>query len=487
MQAAAPTRVVTDPSAAFYVFHVEAKGPNKTKIMDWEMAGVPPAVAQRLNKIARKFSLSLVPDEFFDAFDAYKKRAVRAVQDLSPTSRGLVLVRKHLFQTAGSLAVSHFDDFRRYLAGDDLDVYLCASPNPTDADIKSGHRVGLIRGGRGEQKYVLPSDLDLDQVGSIVIYARTQHRILASASLGLDATSASLSGQFHGDPGFGGKVTLGFQSLAEKLVSIQDLGHEERLPYLLSDRGRDELEALLEDAYSRDQLLLQFGDDFTAAPSAKLEGMYTEHLQLVEGFVNQVESELGAEVGARVRDMLIPPAPAPTRLVTPERMLEVGFRLAVDTVLGGLEDDGPGAWKVRKGARRRALEAAISVSEGMHERLAQTFRQVLGAKSGTQNLTDAMRMRIRETYRWAEHNFLGNDPIVERAIEALRGLDRGTAVQESELASLHSLLEGEAKMAEIGDLLGADLGGTAEIAAKTMQQTLDMGLADAPSVNGLGS
>jgi hypothetical protein len=72
--------------------------------------------------------------------------------------------------------------------GPDLRVLLVKHPNPKDRDDLGEEGVGYfelakLKGNVGNQNYDIPSDVDLSEYGSIVIYCKPFHVIFASATL----------------------------------------------------------------------------------------------------------------------------------------------------------------------------------------------------------------------------------------------------------------------------------------------------------------
>jgi len=69
--------------------------------------------------------------------------------------------------------------------GPDLFVYLVKNPNPTSsADVKDGFvNLGRLKGNKGNQNYEIPSEIDVDEYNSIVIYCRAFSVLFSPAPL----------------------------------------------------------------------------------------------------------------------------------------------------------------------------------------------------------------------------------------------------------------------------------------------------------------
>ena len=79
-----------------------------------------------------------------------------------------------------------FDETFRIINGPDLYVYLSQSQNPlTLEQMMEGSlgaiEISIIKGNIGEQSYELPSDIDITQYNSVVIYSK-QYNLLYSVA-----------------------------------------------------------------------------------------------------------------------------------------------------------------------------------------------------------------------------------------------------------------------------------------------------------------
>lgn len=70
--------------------------------------------------------------------------------------------------------------------GPDLHVILSMNPDPNNrSEVMEGSYLDLgpLKGNRGDQNYPLPPDVDLSQIGSVVIYCMPFHVIFSTATL----------------------------------------------------------------------------------------------------------------------------------------------------------------------------------------------------------------------------------------------------------------------------------------------------------------
>lgn len=70
--------------------------------------------------------------------------------------------------------------------GPDLKVWLVSHPNPTSSgDVTGGGWVSLgrLKGNIGDQNYVIPAEVDLNEFGSVVIWCEQFSVLFASAAL----------------------------------------------------------------------------------------------------------------------------------------------------------------------------------------------------------------------------------------------------------------------------------------------------------------
>lgn len=83
--------------------------------------------------------------------------------------------------------VLRFDRTFEVGQGADLHVYLSVSANPTSGDMlfegDLAYDAGLLKGNVGGQNYTLPTDLDITQFASVVIYSTTLEMIFSVAPL----------------------------------------------------------------------------------------------------------------------------------------------------------------------------------------------------------------------------------------------------------------------------------------------------------------
>lgn len=81
--------------------------------------------------------------------------------------------------------VLRFEDFE-VTNGPDLRVLVTPDPNPFDHDAlaAAGYtELGRLKGNIGNQNYDIPSDVDTDSIGSVIIYCKPFHVIFAVAPL----------------------------------------------------------------------------------------------------------------------------------------------------------------------------------------------------------------------------------------------------------------------------------------------------------------
>lgn len=79
--------------------------------------------------------------------------------------------------------VLRFEDFE-VTNGPDLHVLLVPNDAPTDRDDLTGYvDLGELKGNIGNQNYEIPTDIDISEFGSIVIYCEPFHVLFASATL----------------------------------------------------------------------------------------------------------------------------------------------------------------------------------------------------------------------------------------------------------------------------------------------------------------
>jgi hypothetical protein len=80
--------------------------------------------------------------------------------------------------------VLRFEEFR-VTNGPDLHVILSKNPNPTNrSDLGDDYiDLGQLKGNVGSQNYELPTNLDLSEYQSVVIYCMPFHVLFASAAL----------------------------------------------------------------------------------------------------------------------------------------------------------------------------------------------------------------------------------------------------------------------------------------------------------------
>ena len=79
--------------------------------------------------------------------------------------------------------VLRFEDFE-VTNGPDLHVLLVPDGDPADRDDIEGYvDLGSLKGNIGAQNYEIPSELDITEFGSVMIYCKPFHVIFATASL----------------------------------------------------------------------------------------------------------------------------------------------------------------------------------------------------------------------------------------------------------------------------------------------------------------
>ncbi|MBI5929127.1 MAG: DM13 domain-containing protein [Chloroflexi bacterium] len=115
----------------------------------------------------------------FNSFDAVRGAEGNATIYEIATVDGTLVKRILRFENA-------FDRTFRIINGPDLYVYLSQSQNPLTIDQMNEGTLGaveisIIKGNIGEQNYELPSDLDVTQYNSVVIYSK-QYNLLYSVA-----------------------------------------------------------------------------------------------------------------------------------------------------------------------------------------------------------------------------------------------------------------------------------------------------------------
>ncbi|MDX1520368.1 MAG: DM13 domain-containing protein [Anaerolineae bacterium] len=84
----------------------------------------------------------------------------------------------------GDMSVLRFEDFM-VTNGPDLHVLLATNPSPTGrADLGDYIDLGSLKGNLGNQNYEIPSDVDLSQYNSVVIYCMPFHVLFSAATIG---------------------------------------------------------------------------------------------------------------------------------------------------------------------------------------------------------------------------------------------------------------------------------------------------------------
>jgi len=93
--------------------------------------------------------------------------------------------RATIYRLPDGSHVLRLEDFQ-VTNGPDLHVYLSAHPNPASSEeIKQGSYVdlGSLKGNIGNQNYVIPADVDVSAMQSVIIYCQPFHVIFSVASL----------------------------------------------------------------------------------------------------------------------------------------------------------------------------------------------------------------------------------------------------------------------------------------------------------------
>lgn len=110
--------------------------------------------------------IPLLTGSFQDADDFHQGSGTATVYELEDGSR-----------------VLRFEDFE-VTNGPDLHVLLVPDGAPSDRDDLTGYvDLGSLKGNVGNQNYEIPTDVDIYEFGSIVIYCEPFHVLFASASL----------------------------------------------------------------------------------------------------------------------------------------------------------------------------------------------------------------------------------------------------------------------------------------------------------------
>lgn len=110
--------------------------------------------------------IPLLTGSFQDADDFHQGSGTATVYELEDGSR-----------------VLRFEDFE-VTNGPDLHVLLVPDGAPSDRDDLTGYvDLGSLKGNVGNQNYEIPTDVDISEFGSIVIYCEPFHVLFASASL----------------------------------------------------------------------------------------------------------------------------------------------------------------------------------------------------------------------------------------------------------------------------------------------------------------
>ena len=110
----------------------------------------------------------LLSGEFVDADDFHKGSGSAEIYALEDGSKLL-----------------RFEDFD-VTNGPDLRVMLAEHPEPKTRDqLKSGAYVELakLKGNRGDQNYIIPADINLNDYGSVLIYCKPFHVVFTTATL----------------------------------------------------------------------------------------------------------------------------------------------------------------------------------------------------------------------------------------------------------------------------------------------------------------
>ncbi len=90
-----------------------------------------------------------------------------------------------VLQSGSGLLLLRLTEFQ-VTNGPDLKVYLAKSPNPEKAsDVLDGgwRSLGSLKGNIGDQTYIIPSDVDLSEYGSVVIWCEPFKALFARAPL----------------------------------------------------------------------------------------------------------------------------------------------------------------------------------------------------------------------------------------------------------------------------------------------------------------
>ena len=90
-----------------------------------------------------------------------------------------------MLQSGSGLLLLRLTEFQ-VTNGPDLKVYLAKSPNPEQAsDVLDGgwRSLGSLKGNIGDQTYIIPSDVDLSEYGSVVIWCEPFKALFARAPL----------------------------------------------------------------------------------------------------------------------------------------------------------------------------------------------------------------------------------------------------------------------------------------------------------------
>lgn len=89
-----------------------------------------------------------------------------------------------IYQVPESGHILRFEDFE-VTNGPDLHVLLASNPTPTDHDSLGDYiDLGSLKGNIGNQNYEIPSDTDVSQFQSVVIYCQPFSVVFATATLG---------------------------------------------------------------------------------------------------------------------------------------------------------------------------------------------------------------------------------------------------------------------------------------------------------------
>ncbi len=146
-------------------------------------------------EIPDDMTIEEVEAEMEEAADRPATEADDEMMDEGPValSAGDFMDADDFHQGSGTATIYELEDGSHVLRledfevtnGPDLHVLLVPNSDPqTGDDIEGYVDLGSLKGNLGNQNYEIPSDVDVSQFGSVMIYCKPFHVIFSTASLG---------------------------------------------------------------------------------------------------------------------------------------------------------------------------------------------------------------------------------------------------------------------------------------------------------------